>query len=199
VLVLVMMAYMKRRTLILGTCGLSAMAATGWFAWQASSRKALGANRAASATAPAKLQLNPSALLEARLPGLDGQEILFKSYLGKPVVVNFWATWCAPCVEEMPALNVMAQSMPDVQFVGIGIDTVDKIRQFVDKIPVSYPLLVAGHGGIALLRELGNSTGGLPFTVMLDANGSIIDTVLGQAQPADLEERIRALIVKSKT
>lgn len=194
-----MMVRMKRRTLILGAGGLSAMAATGWFAWRESSRKAPGANRAASAAPAAKSQLNPDALLDARLPDLDGQEVLFKTYLGKPLVVNFWATWCAPCVEEMPALSEMAQSMPDVQFVGIGIDTADKMRQFLAKIPVSYPLLVAGHSGIALLRELGNSTGGLPFTVMLDANGSMIDTVLGQVQPADLQDRIRALVVKSKT
>jgi thiol-disulfide isomerase/thioredoxin len=195
-----MMVRMKRRTLILGACGLSAMVATGWFAWRESSRKAPGANRAASApSSAAKPQLNPDALLEARLPDMDGREVLFKTYLGKPLVVNFWATWCAPCVEEMPALNEMAQSMPDVQFVGIGIDNVDKMRQFIAKIPVSYPLLVAGHGGIALLRELGNSTGGLPFTVMFDANGSMIDTVLGQVQPADLDDRIRALVVKSKT
>ncbi len=194
-----MMVYMKRRTLILGACGLSAMAATGWFAWRESSRKAPGANRAASAAPGAKPLLNPDALLEAKLPDMDGREVPFKKYLGKPLVVNFWATWCAPCVEEMPALNEMAQSMPDIQFVGIGIDTADKMREFVAKIPVSYPLLVAGHGGIALLRELGNATGGLPFTVMLDANGSMIDTILGQVQPADLQDRIRALVVKSKT
>ena len=194
-----MMVRMKRRTLILGACGLSAMAATGWLAWRESSRKAPGANRAASAPPGAKPKLNPEALLEAKLPDMDGREVVFRTYLGKPLVVNFWATWCAPCVEEMPALNEMAQSMPDVQFVGIGIDTVDKMRQFVDKIPVSYPLLVAGHGGIALLRELGNPSGGLPFTVMFDANGSMIDAVLGQVQPADLLDRIRILVVKSKT
>ena len=190
---------MKKRTLILGATGLSAMAATGWLAWRESSRKAPGANRAASAAKAAKPVLNPGALLETTLPDLEGRDIAFRDYLGKPVVVNFWATWCAPCVEEMPELSSMAQSMPNIQFVGIGVDTADKMRQFVAKIPVSYPLLVAGHAGIGLLRELGNATGGLPFTVMLDANGSMIDTILGQVQPADLHERVRALIVKSKT
>ena len=175
------------------------MAATGWLALRETSRKAPGANRAASADASAKPQRNPDALLGAKLPDMEGREVAFKTYLGKPLVVNFWATWCAPCVEEMPALNEMAQSMPEIQFVGIGIDTVDKIRQFVAKVPVSYPLLVAGHGGIALLRELGNPAGGLPFTVMFDANGSMIDTILGQVQPTDLQERIRKHLVKSKT
>ena len=193
------MVIMKRRTLILGASGLSAMAATGWFAWRESSRKAPGANRAASVPSAAKPALNPGALLEATLPDLEGRDISFRHYLGKPVVVNFWATWCAPCVEEMPELSAMAQAMPDIQFVGIGIDTADKMRQFISKIPVSYPLLVAGHAGIALLRELGNTTGGLPFTVMFDANGSMIDTILGQVQSEDLQERVQALVVKSKT
>ncbi len=194
-----MMVIMKKRTLILGAGGLGAMAATGWFAWRESSRKAPAANRAASVPTTAKPVLNPAALLEATLPDLEGRDIAFRAYLGKPIVVNFWATWCAPCVEEMPELSAMAQAMPNIQFVGIGIDTADKIRQFVAKIPVSYPLLVAGHAGIALLRELGNTTGGLPFTVMFDANGSMIDTVLGQVQSADLHERVQALVVKSKT
>ena len=193
------MVVMKKRTLILGVAGVSAMAATGWLALSQSSRKAPGANRSVSVAPQAKAVVNPEALLNATLPDLDGRDVLFRQYLGRPVVVNFWATWCAPCVEEMPELNIMAQSVPNVQFVGIGIDTADKIRQFVVKVPVSYPLLVAGHAGIALLRELGNPSGGLPFTVMFDANGSMIDTVLGQVQPEDLRARIDALVVKSKT
>ena len=194
-----MIVTMKRRTLILGAAGLIAMAATGWLAWRQSSRKAPGANRSVSVTAQTKPVVNPDALLNASLPDMEGREVAFRQYLGKPVVVNFWATWCAPCVEEMPELNIMAESMPGIQFVGIGIDTADKIRQFIVKIPVSYPLLVAGHAGISLLRELGNPTGGLPFTVMFDANGNMIDTILGQVQSADLRARIDALVVKSKT
>lgn len=184
---------------MLGVGGLSAMAATGWLAWNTSSRKAPGANRAAGAPAAAKSVVNSQALVNTSLPDLDDRETAFRTYLGKPVVVNFWATWCVPCVQEMPELEAMSRAMPEIQFVGIGVDTAEKIRQFVAKIPVSYPLLVSGYAGISLMRELGNSSGGLPFTVMLDANGSIIDTVLGQVEPADLRQRIEAMIVKSKT
>ena len=116
-----------------------------------------------------------------------------------PVLVDFWATWCAPCVQEMPYLDSMAKELPEIVFVGIGIDTAQNIAQFVAKLPVSYRLLVAGHAGIAMVRELGNSAGGLPFTLLFDANGSIFDSILGQVEPVDLRQRVDRLVAKSKT
>jgi len=191
---------MKRRTVLLGLGGLAAMAVSGWAAWRASSRSAPAANRAVGPSAESvRAQPNPRALYDAQLPGLDGQEFLLSSLKGRPVVVNFWATWCAPCVQEMPYLDSMSKELPDIVFVGIGIDTAQNIAQFVAKIPVSYRLLVAGHAGIALVRELGNSAGGLPFTLLFDANGSIFDSILGQIEPVDLRQRIDRLVAKSKT
>jgi thiol-disulfide isomerase/thioredoxin len=99
----------------------------------------------------------------------------------------------------MPHLDQMAKELPNVRFVGIGIDTANNIAQFVDKIPISYQLLVAGYAGISMVRELGNSAGGLPFTLLFDANGSIFDSILGQIEPLDLRQRIDRLVVKSKT
>ena len=99
----------------------------------------------------------------------------------------------------MPHLDQMAKELPKVRFVGIGIDTAHNIAQFVDKIPISYQLLVAGYAGISMVRELGNSAGGLPFTLLFDANGSIFDSILGQIEPLDLRQRIDRLVVKSKT
>lgn len=194
------MQAMKRRTILLGAGGLVAMAAAGWSAWRASSRSAPAANRAVGASSePARASANPLALYDARLPGLDGQEFLLSTLKGRPVVVNFWATWCAPCVQEMPHLDSMAKELPEIKFVGIGIDTVQNIAQFVAKLPVTYQLLVAGHAGIAMVRELGNSAGGLPFTLLFDANGSIFDSILGQVEPTDLRQRIERLVTKSKT
>jgi thiol-disulfide isomerase/thioredoxin len=148
---------------------------------------------------PQKIEPNPRALYEATLPDLTGNPVALKQLLGRPVVANFWATWCAPCVEEMPHLEALSKSLTDIQFVGIGIDTASNIAQFITKIPVSYPLYVAGHAGIALVRELGNAAGGLPFTVLLDAEGRIFDTILGQVSPEDLNVRIGRLVTKSKT
>ena len=191
---------MKRRTVLLGLGGLAAMAVSGWAAWRASSRSAPAANRAVGLSAePVRVQPNPLALYDARLPGLDGQEFLLSSLKGRPVVVNFWATWCAPCVQEMPYLDSMAKELPAIVFVGIGIDTAQNIAQFVAKLPVTYRLLVAGHAGIAMVRELGNSAGGLPFTLLFDANGSMFDSILGQIEPVDLRQRIDRLVAKSKT
>ena len=194
------MQAMKRRTVLLGVGGLAAMAVSGWAAWRSSSRSAPAANRAVGSSAEtARLGANPLALYDARLPGLDGQEVSLSALKGQPVVVNFWATWCAPCVQEMPHLDSIAKELPEVKFVGIGIDTAQNIAQFVAKLPVSYQLLIAGHAGIAMVRELGNSAGGLPFTLLFDANGSIFDSILGQVEPADLRQRIDRLVTKSKT
>ena len=192
---------MKRRTLIFGGAGLAAIATTAWLAWQSTSRRAPAANRAVSLPSAMlhKVEPNPRVLYEATLPDLTGSPVALKQLLGRPVVVNFWATWCAPCVEEMPHLDALSKSLPDIQFVGIGIDTASNISQFITKIPVSYPLYVAGHAGIALVRELGNAAGGLPFTVLLDAEGRIFDTILGQVSPEDLNIKIGRLVTKSKT
>lgn len=192
---------MNRRTIVLGVGGLAAMAATGWLAWRESSRGAPQANRAVGVQ-PAQPLVSTEGVrsfFASSLPDLDGRDILMARFANQPMVVNFWATWCAPCVEEMPTLNAMAQKMPNIQFVGIGIDTVDNIRQFVAKIPVSYPLLVAGHAGISLVRDLGNTAGGLPFTVLFDAKGNMIDSILGQVHPDDLAARIAVLVAKSTT
>jgi thiol-disulfide isomerase/thioredoxin len=195
-----MMQAMKRRTVLLGMGGLTAMAVSGWAAWRTSSRSAPAANRAVGPSPElARTSANPLALYGARLPDLDGQEVSLSTLKGRPVVVNFWATWCAPCVQEMPHLDSMAKELPEINFVGIGIDTAQNIAQFVAKLPVSYQLLIAGHAGIAMVRELGNSAGGLPFTLLFDANGSIFDSILGQVEPTDLRQRIDRLVTKSKT
>ena len=196
-----MMYLMQRRTVLVGLVGLTAIAAIGWGAWRASAGSAPAANRAvASSNADSvKDMRNAAALYEARLPGLDGQEFALAALKGQPLVVNFWATWCVPCVQEMPHLDGMAKELPKIKFVGIGIDNVQNISQFVAKIPVSYQLLIAGYGGIALVRELGNSAGGLPFTVLFNADGSIFDAILGQIEPADLRQRVDRLLLKSKT
>ena len=125
---------------------------------------------------------------------VGGQEVAFKEYLGRPLVLNFWATWCPPCVKEMPDLEALHKKHGTVQFVGIAIDTAVNVRKFSEKVHVSYPLLVAGHGGIGKMRALGNKSGGLPFTVIFDAQGRISNKVLGQIKPEQLDGYISDLI-----
>lgn len=133
-----------------------------------------------SSDVPVAVVQDPLArLFNAALTDLDGKARSVADWRGKPMVVNFWATWCAPCVKEMPELNAMQQRYPHVQLLGIGIDTADNMRSFVSKIPVSYPLLVAGVEGVDLTRELGNPAGGVPFTLVLDADGRITKKIAG--------------------
>jgi thiol-disulfide isomerase/thioredoxin len=110
------------------------------------------------------------------------------------MLVNFWATWCPPCVEEMPELNGFDAEFRarGLQIVGIGIDSASNIREFSDKTPMSYPLLVAGASGLELVRRLGNTSGALPFTVIVDRAGQVTWRTLGRFRTAEL----RAAILK---
>ena len=189
---------MKRRTLILGAAGLGGMGLAGWLAWQSSSRRAPAANRAVTQEPAARPKdPDPQAFFSANLPDLQGQSFAMSSLKGLPLVVNFWATWCPPCVEEMPLLDRLSRDVPQARFVGIGIDTAKNIAEFAAKIPVSFPLYVAGHGGIAMVRDLGNAAGGLPFTVLIDSKGQIFKLILGQVEANSLRVSINELLVHS--
>lgn len=111
-----------------------------------------------------------------------GKAQALSQWQGKPLLVNFWAPWCAPCVREMPELDALAREIKakQVNVIGIGIDTPANIAQFAQKLKISYPLYVAGMGGTDLAREFGNEAGGLPFTVLIGADGQVKKTYLGQ-------------------
>ncbi|AHG65009.1 TlpA family protein disulfide reductase [Advenella mimigardefordensis] len=120
-------------------------------------------------------------LLTLSLPDLKGTAVSLRDLAdGRLTVLNFWASWCAPCVREMPALDALHQKQASVNVVGIGLDTVANIEAFARKTPVSYPLLTAGAGKIALMRRLGNPKGGLPFTLVLDEKAGPLATILGE-------------------
>lgn len=118
-----------------------------------------------------------AALFAQTLTDSEGKPHTLAAWRGKVLVVNFWAPWCPPCVEEMPELAAWQRQMQDknVQVIGIGVDSAANIREFLSKNQsIDYPLLVAGIAGIELSRQLGNAQGGLPYTVMLDAQGRIL-------------------------
>jgi peroxiredoxin len=118
----------------------------------------------------------------------DGHQQPLAQWRGRPLVVNFWATWCPPCVEEMPDLQQVRDAYRGrgVEVIGIGIDSAAKISDFRNRHRLTLPLLVAGVGGSDLNRRLGNSGGALPYTVLIGADGRLLQRHLGQVKPAQL-------------
>jgi thiol-disulfide isomerase/thioredoxin len=125
----------------------------------------------------------------------DGRSQSLSQWRGKPLIINFWATWCAPCVEEMPELSALqAEIAPqNIHIIGIGVDSASNILQFSSKYKINYPLYTASMNGIDLSRQFGNRTGGLPFTVLLGSDGQIKKTYLGRLQIADLRKDLASL------
>lgn len=118
----------------------------------------------------------------------DGGSLALKSYAGKPLLLNFWATWCPPCVEELPMLNAFYRehAAKGWQVVGLAIDQPSAVRKFLARIPLEFPVGLAGLGGTDLGRSLGNLTGGLPFTVVFGEKGQVLHRKMGQVTAQDL-------------
>jgi thiol-disulfide isomerase/thioredoxin len=111
----------------------------------------------------------------------------------KFLVVNFWATWCKPCVQEMPELVELQKefSAQNVQFLGLGIDSPTNIAEFAEKYQISYPLFAAGMEGTELSRAMGNKAGGLPFTVLISTDGRVVKSYLGRLKMDELRSDIK--------
>jgi len=141
-------------------------------------------------------QSGAAELHAASFPDLSGTLRPLDSWAGKVLLCNFWATWCAPCREEMPLLQETRRKYASMgaEVVGIGIDRADKIRQFASEFYISYPLLVAETGGIELMRKLGNGEGALPFTVILDRHGAIAYRSVGILRREELEATLQSLL-----
>jgi thiol-disulfide isomerase/thioredoxin len=137
-----------------------------------------------------------SAVLALVLPDVDGRQQALSQWRGKVLIVNFWATWCAPCREEMPHF-IAAQARDGakgLQFVGIAVDQVDKVREFAQEIRLNYPSLIGGLGAIELSKALGNELAALPFTIILDRSGSVVHTQLGPLKVARLDALLDRLL-----
>jgi thiol-disulfide isomerase/thioredoxin len=135
-------------------------------------------------------------LLALALPDLSGQTQTLAQWKGKVLVVNFWATWCPPCKEEMPEFSRISDkfAVNGVQFVGISIDTVEKVQAFQKESPVNYPLLISNLEALDLSSDLGNRAKALPFTVIVRPDGSPQQVKLGKFATPDLEKALQAAL-----
>jgi thiol-disulfide isomerase/thioredoxin len=166
---------MNRRALTVGLVAASAAAAgAGWAWWQHG---------------------RPRAPLASDLPWWytrferpEGGDLALADFQGQVLVVNFWATWCPPCIEEMPLLDGFAQQQRPKgwQVIGLALDNMAAVQSFLKRVPVSFPVAIAGLAGLDLSRQLGNQGGQLPFTAVWDPQGLLRHVKLGPLKTTDL-------------
>ncbi|MFN3861807.1 MAG: TlpA disulfide reductase family protein [Roseateles sp.] len=164
------------RRLVLAGAGLGAAALGGAFAWR---------RLTPPAASPAA-----QAFWAHRFAGLDGTELDLARWRGRPLLVNFWATWCPPCVKELPEINQFYNEAKGRgwQVLGLAIDQAEPVKAFLKKTPLDFTVALGGPEGLGLVRELGNPAGGLPFTVVFNAAGEISWRRVGVTTLRDLRE-----------
>jgi len=168
-----------RRNLILGAVAVVA-AAAGGIAGVLGLRRQSGAKE----------------LLSASFPDLSGRRRQLSEWQGRPLLCNFWASWCAPCREELPLLDAAARENASIglQVVGIAIDNAANVTQYLKSMQIGYPVLIAEGSAISLMRELGNPSGVLPFSVTVDRAGHLRQRRLGAYSAQELRSDLEALL-----
>jgi thiol-disulfide isomerase/thioredoxin len=141
---------------------------------------------------PAPAAIAPTALYASTFRDEAGGPQALGQFQGQILVINFWATWCAPCREEMPAFSRVHERWKSrgARFVGLSAEAPEAVRRFAAQVPVSYPLWTGGGEVDALSQRLGNRVGVLPHTVILDRAGAVLESKIGPFTEAELDERL---------
>lgn len=190
----------KKAAMLLGVTSILTLATVGFLGYRVYTQSQIPSQdelaqqaRISRQVTPEAAQTNIEALLAVTLSDLDGNPQPFAQWDGKVRVINYWATWCPPCIEEMPMFSRLQEQFGEkgVQFVGIGMDEVDKMRAFVKKTPVSYPLLV---GVTRPSENPGLTVRGMPYTVVLDRNGKVILSLYGGLKEGELDPLLTQLV-----
>ena len=119
----------------------------------------------------------------------EGGEVALAALRGRPLLLNFWATWCPPCLKEMPLLDQFQRehAARGWQVLGLSVDsTAAPVREYLARLPMSFAIGLAGVDGIDLSRALGNANGGLPFTVVFDRRGALVQKKIGPVHADEL-------------
>ncbi len=174
---------MSRRILTLSLLALAALVAGAWVATMRYAPQAV----APQAVAP---------LWQMQFADLQGQPQPMSQWRDQVLVLNFWASWCAPCREEMPDFESLRQQYANkgVEFVGIAIDNKENVSKFIKSMPVTYPILIGEGAAHSLARQLGNSSGALPFTLVIDRTGKIVLSHLGRLSREQLDATLSGLL-----
>ena len=166
----------SRRHWILAGLGVSAGLAGAMLAWQ---------------------KFQPHAVMDEAIQNFWSQEfekpeggtLFMKALQGKPLLINFWATWCPPCIEELPLIDAFfnQNKSKSFQVVGLAVDQPSMVRRYLSQRPLSFPVGLAGFNGTELGKTLGNSQSVLPFSVIFDAKGRLLAQKAGKLDQSDLE------------
>ncbi|WP_353235554.1 TlpA disulfide reductase family protein [Diaphorobacter ruginosibacter] len=165
----------SRRHWLMGAAGVAAAIAGGGVAWWR-----LQPHGAEDSVA--------DSFWNASMETLDGATLTMRKFHGRPLLLNFWATWCPPCVEELPLLNrfFTEHAGKGFQVLGLAIDQPAAVRKFLERTPLDFPIALAGLTGTDLGRALGNDVGGLPFSVLFGKDGNILKRKMGQLNEQDM-------------
>lgn len=168
----------RRMVLGLAAAGVAAGAGVAWWRGQAS----------AVPVAPASAPLG-DAFWAQRWETPQGSPLPMRSFFGRPILLNFWATWCPPCIEELPLINTFYRQNKanGWQVLGLAVDKPSPVRAFLKKTPLDFPVAMAGLSGVELARSLGNLAGGLPFSVVVGSDGGVLHRKLGRLTSSDLD------------
>ena len=171
----------SRRAWLVAAGGMAAVAGAGLSWLRQSPGAAAGAMTSAADKAPDSLWA-----LKAARP--QGGELDLASLRGKPLLINFWATWCAPCVHEMPLIDRFHREYGPRgwQVLGLAVDRPAPVAEFLARVKVGFPIGLAGLDGMDLLHGLGNAQGGLPFTVVINAAGQLVQRKMGETSFEEL-------------